>query len=355
MRPEWKHFLSDNGAEFEDERVLSFGNPERERRITTAGEVFCDLSHFGLISAHGEDAASFLQAQFSNDVRRVDDNHSQLSSYCTPKGRMLANFRLFRRGDTYYLRLPQSLVEPMLKRLRMYVLRSKVTLENADDALVRIGCSGPDMAGELARALGRDNVPEHADEALTLADLTVIRVPGIHPRFEIHGELEAVQSLWTRLNVNGAPLGADCWGLLDVLAGVPNVYPQTSEAFVPQMANMDLLGGVSFEKGCYPGQEIVARTRYLGILKRRMYLFHGEVESVSPGQEIFDAAQAQEERVGLVVEGYRHPDGGVEGLAVLQIKSAEDPGAKLRLDSPRGPRLAVRPPPYPLTLAEEAS
>ncbi len=347
MRPDWKSFLGDNGAEFDDERVISFGNPERERRITTTSDVFCDLSHFGLIAAHGEDAETFLQGQFSNDVRKVGEAHSQLSSYCTPKGRMLANFRLFRRTDTYFMRLPQSLIETMLKRLNMYVLRAKVTLENADDALVRMGYAGPNAANELAEALG-SSIPENPNEALSLAQLSILRVPGIHPRFEIYGELEALQALWEKLNVRGAPVGADCWGLLDVLAGIPNIHPQTSEAFVPQMANMDLLGGISFEKGCYPGQEIVARTRYLGTLKRRMYLFHVDTEAVSPGQEIFDAAHADAGRVGIVVEGYPYPNGGIEGLAVLQIKSVEDPASKLRLASPTGPRLSVRPPPYPI-------
>lgn len=352
MRPEWKNFLAKAGAEFDDLGVVSFGNPERERRVTVTGDVLCDLSHFGLISAHGEDAAEFLQGQFSNDVDRVDPGHSQLSSYCTPKGRMLANFRLFKADDTFYLRLPQALVEPTLKRLRMYVMRSRVTLESAGDALIRFGWSGPNAANELASALDAQP-PLAPDEALTLADITVLRVPGSHPRFEIHGQLGSMQRLWNRLNVHGAAVGAACWGLLDVLAGIPTVYPETSEAFVPQMANMELIGGVSFEKGCYPGQEIVARTQYLGNLKRRMYRVHINVEHLTPGQEIVEIGQTGRGAIGRIVEGYRHPDGGVEGLAVLAIRAVDD-GTTLRLGGARGPRVTVIQPPYPLAGAPDA-
>src|SRR5690554_5355311 len=106
MKPEWKDFLTNAGAEFDDRGVESFGNPEHEKSIAITGNILCDLSHHGLISVYGEDAQNFLQSQFSNDLRQVDAAHSQLSSYCTPKGRMLANFRLFLRGQTYYLRLP---------------------------------------------------------------------------------------------------------------------------------------------------------------------------------------------------------------------------------------------------------
>ncbi|OBS10719.1 CAF17-like 4Fe-4S cluster assembly/insertion protein YgfZ [Acidihalobacter prosperus] len=349
MKPEWKAYLQDDGAEFaEDGSVVSFGNPERERRVTTAGNVICDLSHYGLIAAYGEDAADFLQGQFSNDIQAVDAGHSQLSSYCTPKGRMLANFRVIRRDGTYYLRLPQALLEPMLKRLRMYVLRSRVTLEDASASLIRMGLSGPDAATLLGEALGC-TPPQAVDDTLTRDGITVARIIGHHPRYEIYGSLEPLHKLWTRLNVHGAPVGAPCWGLLNVLAGIPVVQPATSEAFVPQMANMELIGGVSFQKGCYPGQEIVARMQYLGNLKRRMYRVHIDADAADPGTEIVDA-DAEGNPAGRLVEAYRHPDGGLEGLAVLQIGSA-DQGAKLRLGQRKGAHVTLRELPYSLEVA----
>jgi len=347
MKPEWKDFLADAGAEFDDGRVTTFGNPDRERRVTTSGNVFCDLSHLGMIAAYGDDTAGFLQNQLTNDVRLVDATHSQLNAYCTPKGRMLALFRLFRRGDTWYLRMPRSTLEPVLERLRKYVMMAKVTLEDGSGALVRLGVSGPDAVEELEKATG-GKVPAENDAVANIGDYTVIRVPGIHPRFEVYGELESMKDLWERLNVHGAPVGASGWALLDILAGLPSVHAATVEAFVPQMANMELVNGVSFKKGCYPGQEIVARMQYLGKLKRRMYRLHSEAaEPPPPGTDVF--GKGRDEPVGKVVDAELHPDGGVELLAVLQIEAAEE--AALHLGSPDGAAAQRQALPYPLELA----
>lgn len=343
VKPEWKDFLSNAGAEFDDGRVASFGNPEREKRVTTTGNVLCDLSHLGLISAHGAEAADFLQAQTSNDVLSVTETRSQLNAYCNPKGRILCSFRLFRRGDTYYLRMPRDVVEACLQRLRMFVLRSQVTLEDADDALVRFGFSGPEAEQELAAALG--GAPAEIDEVARLDTCTVIRVPGPLPRFELYGELEAMTRLWDRLNVHGAPVGALSWSLLDIIAGVPTIYAATAEAFVPQMANLQLLNGLSFKKGCYPGQEVVARTQYLGKLKRRMYRLHlGISEPPSPGDDVFDSRDETGQSVGKILDAQAHPDGGIAALAIVQIESAER--GDLHLGAADGPELSVKDLPY---------
>ncbi len=345
MKPEWKEFLINAGAEFDDGRVVTFGNPEREKRMSTTGSILCDLSHMGLISAYGDDAETFLQGQSSNDVSQVSGSRSQLSSYCSPKGRMLANFRLFKRGETYYLRMPRELIEPVLQRLRMFVLMSKVTLEDADDALVRFGFSGPEAEAELSQALGTP--PADDDAVVQIGEVTVIRIPGPHPRFELYGELEPMKKLWDKLNVHAAPVGASPWALLDILAGIPTVYSQTSEAFVPQMANMELVNGVSFKKGCYPGQEVVARMQYLGKLKRRMYRLHMDSnEAPKPGDDLFDANDESEQSAGKIVDAQPHPDGGIAALAVVQIASAE--AGRLHLGSRQGLALAIEALPYPL-------
>lgn len=352
MKPEWKNLLENDGAEFAtDGSVASFGNPERERRVTTTGNVFCDLSQYGLIAAYGEDAESFLQGQFSNDMKAVDNSHSQLSSYCNPKGRMIANFRIFKREETYYLCLPQPLIETTLRRLRLYVLRSRVTLDNADTALVRMGLSGPDAPNLLLEVLGC-LPPSHIDEAQIVNDISIIRIMGVYPRFEIYGPLDAMRSLWAKLNVQGAPVGTDCWGLLNVLAGLPIIQAENSEAFVPQMANLDLIGGISFKKGCYTGQEIVARMHYLGTLKRRTYLVHIDSKVAENGSEILVTDDEEKATgVGRLVEAYRHPDGGLVGLAVLQISCVEE-GRTLRLKLPKGPKVTIGSLPYSLEVAE---
>lgn len=323
MKTEWREFLSGNGAEFDDcDKVISFGNPSREVRAALNGNVFADLSHSGMIAVHGKDAEAFLQGQFSNDVKQLDSHTGQLGSYCNAKGRMIANFRMHQRGDTWYLRLPAELVETLLNKLRMFVLRSDVTLEDAGEAWIRMGSSGPEAAAEVETAIGRP-APRNIDEALEGDAWTVIRLPGIHPRFDIYATLDAARKIWDALNVRSAPVGAPAWDLLSIMAGVPTIMLATSELFVPQMANMQILGGVSFKKGCYPGQEVVARMQYLGKLKRRMYLIHMNTDSApAPGDEIF-TADNKEQSAGRIVNAAAHPDGGYTALGVIQIASAE--------------------------------
>ena len=369
MQAQWRDFLLDAGAEFIDERVASFGNPEREKRMSTQGGVLCDLSHLGLIAATGAEAGAFLQSQLTHDITQVDDRRSQLSAYLNPKGRMLALFRVFKRGDLYYLALPRELAEETLQRLRRFVLRAKVTLEDVSDALVHIGYSDPHAEAELTAALGC--VPAEVDQAIEQSELTVIRVPGVQPRFEVFGELEAVNRLWSALNVHAAPVGAASWTLLEILAGVPSVFPETREAFIPQMCNLDLINGVSFTKGCYPGQEIVARTRYLGQVKRRMYRVHintdaplrpgtslyrpvdaavladtadpaqSSTELSSHGMRAADAHPPSHERglsnspCGTIVIAAPAPDGGTEALAVISTEAVKF-GGLLHIESSEG-------------------
>ncbi len=353
MKPEWKALLIDNGAEFGDDNgyeVQSFGNPEREQRVTLSGNVICDLSHKGLMQVYGEDARSFLQNQLTNDIQRVDERHSVLAAHCNPKGRVLALFRVFQRGETFYLSTSRDVLEDSLQRLQKYVLMSKVTLEDGNDALVRMGLSGPQAEDEL-RAAGLLQ-PAVDDGVEQTGGYTVIRLPGLFPRFEIYGELEPMQRLWDKLNVRCAPVGAPAWRLLEILAGIPLVVQATSGQFVPQMINLDLINGVSFTKGCYPGQEIVARTRYLGKLKRRMYRLHFDIDQPpAPGTAIYSPADETRQPIGAVVAAAPHPDGGVESLAVVTIRFVEE-GAPLALGAPDGPAGSLQYPPYEIPAPE---
>jgi folate-binding protein YgfZ len=344
MKNLWKNFLGDDaGAEFTDNVALHYGNPARELEIAVTGLVFADLGHLGVISVHGKDAAEFLQGQFSNDVREVDEVHSQLSAYCTPKGRILGLFRLFRRGDAYYFRLPLDTLDAVLDRLRRYILRAEVTLEDATDNFICIGVTGKEAAEELAAVIG--NLPGQEGAAVHTQDLSVLRVPGVHPRFEVYAlSYEAARNLWDTLNVRGAPVGRDAWQFTEIQAGLPNVYASTSELFIPQMLNLQLIDGVNFRKGCYPGQEIVARTQYLGALKRRMYTGRIAADTpLSPGDALYtpdDSVQA----AGQLVDARPHPDGGYAVLAVLQISAAET--GDLHLGSSDGPAFTLETLPY---------
>jgi hypothetical protein len=167
----------------------------------------------------------------------------------------------------------------------------------------------------------------------------------VEPRYEVYASaLQAAQEFWDALNVRGAPVGETAWRLLEIRAGLPVVFAANAEQFVPQMANLQLVDGVSFKKGCYPGQEIVARMQYLGTLKRRMYLgMIAQDDPVVPGAELYSATDSAQP-VGRVVDAQPHPDGGQLALAVLQIQAADT--ADVFLGSPAGPAFDIQPLPY---------
>ena len=345
MNAQWKTFLEGTGAEFNGSGcVVSFGNPQHELSAALNGNVFADLSHQGLLAVGGNDALEFLQGQFTNDLRHLGQDTSQLNGYCSAKGRLLASFRVIPEADGVLLRMPRAMIEPISKRLRMFVLRAAVTLEDIGDCRIRLGVSGPSVESEFGTLLPA--LPQAVDGITRSGGYTAIRLPGVHPRFEIHGDLEAMRRLWDTLNVRCAPVGEAAWGLLDIMAGIPTIHPQTSDAFVPQMVNLQLLGGVSFKKGCYPGQEVVARMQYLGTLKRRMYLARvsGEAQP-HPGDDLF-SPEGGEQSAGKVVDAQPHPDGGFMLLAVIQIAGRE--AGDIRYGATDGPPLEFVDLPYPL-------
>jgi hypothetical protein len=343
MKTEWKAFLADAGAEFANDAVTHFGNPELEQEVALTGLVFADLDFHGVIAAHGGDAGTFLQSQLTNDISRLDASGNQLNAYCTPKGRIMGLMRVFRRDDIWYLRLPTDTLEAVLQRLRMFILRAAVTLEDVSGNFIRIGVAGEAAPAELLAVTGM--IPDRPGQTVITDKLVILRVPGILPRFEVYADsLDAARSLWDSLNVRGAPVGSSAWRLQEILAGIPNVYAATTEMFVPQMTNLQLVDGVSFKKGCYPGQEIVARMQYLGTLKRRMYLGSLEMADVPlPGDPLFSGSD-NEQPVGRIVDAQPHPDGGQSTLAVIQIRYAEQDD--VHLGASNGPAFSRQPLPY---------
>ncbi|MBI5463081.1 MAG: folate-binding protein YgfZ [Gammaproteobacteria bacterium] len=347
MQAEWKTFLRDRGAEFDAaDGVVGFGDPSRERSAAVTGTVIADLSHIGVLAVRGADAETFLQGQFTNDVRHLDATHSQLNGYCSPKGRLLATFRIVRVGDEFRLYLPRVMLESVRKRLQMFVMRSAVTLEEVSEHSMRIGVSGPNAAAALAGPI--TPLPTAVDELTRCGELTVLRIPGVQPRYEIFGPLLgsglSMQKLWEALAAHAAPVGSSTWELLDILAGVPTIMAETADAFVPQMVNYALIGGVSFKKGCYPGQEVVARMQYLGKLKRQMYLARLQTDHAPrPGDDLFSPDDPQQS-AGKIVNAQPHPEGGYAVLAVIQIGSRE--GGVVRLGTADGPGLTFAELPY---------
>ncbi|VAW87857.1 tRNA-modifying protein YgfZ [hydrothermal vent metagenome] len=320
MRDDWKTFLSHAGAEIEDDKVKHFGNPSRELRVVTTGFIISDLSHYGLIAIHGEDAQTFLANQFTNDTNLVSPSLAQLNGYCTPKGRLLAIFCVFLRGDTYYLQLPRELVQPVIDRLRIFILNAKVTPEDASDSLVCIGASSPDLDDQLAKQ-NTISTPQEDYHCTSTDKLSIIRLPGAFPRCIIIGESNDIKLVWNSLDVNAAPVGTNSWDLINIISGIPTITTATQDLFIPQMTNLDLINGISFKKGCYPGQEIVARTHYRGKLKRRMALFHTSAETApSSGSSItLQEKESEDRKVGVVVTAQPSAEGGYLLLVVLEI------------------------------------
>ncbi|MGV8935316.1 MAG: YgfZ/GcvT domain-containing protein [Gallionellaceae bacterium] len=346
MNQDWQEFLIQQGALLQDGLVDSFGNFQSELLAARDGTIICDLSQFGTLKVSGEEAQKFLQNLLSNDIDGVNAVTAQFSSFNSAKGRMLASLLIWQQGADYYVQLPRSLTAAIFKKLTMYVLRSKVKISDASDEIVCLG-----IAGNTAQTLVKQhlNVELQQDNAVTqLEQATVIRVA--ENRYLLSTSAQYAQTMWSALATSTTPAGSACWDWLNIRAAIPVITPPTQEQFVLQMTNLDILNGVSFKKGCYPGQEIVARTHYLGKQKRRMFLAHVETE-ISPeaGNEVFSEDMPQQP-CGMVINASKAPGSGFDLLAVMQISSHDT--QKIHLQSSQGTQLHFLPLPYAIPASE---
>ena len=281
------------------------------------------LTDHGLIRASGEDAASFLHNLLTNDITHLEEGQVRRAALCTAKGRMIASFLIWREGSDYLLQLSADILPGILKKLSMYILRSKVKLTDVSSERVQIGllgiAAGPDEPMRFAPC--EDGVALRLD-----AGRSILVVPADQAESRLAG-------LGTQ-----APLSE--WHLAEIRAGIPRVVAATQEAFVPQMVNFEVadVGGVSFQKGCYPGQEIVARTHYLGKVKRRMVRARLD-SAVAAGTDTF-TPEAGDQHCGAVVLSAPLPDGGMECLLVSQVSET------VHVASPGGPLAHILPLPY---------
>lgn len=344
MNAAWQSFLERSGALIEDGVVRDFGNASAELEAALHDPVMSDLSQLGVISIKGEDAGDFLQGQVSCDVKTIAPDASTYGSYCTAKGRALATFILWRSDAGYFMALSRGLLPAIQKRLQMYVLRAKVILTDVSSQVLLLGLAARVDTPELARHFGV--IPSMDHHGARSANGLLLRLG--QTRWLWVSDDSAASRAWPGLAREFRPVGAPAWSWLDIRAGLPWITPATQEQFVPQMINLELIGAVSFQKGCYPGQEIVARTQYLGKLKRRMYLANiATTENVpTPGTELFSedlGGQAS----GMVVNAQASPHGGYDLLAVAQATSVA--ASVVHLGSPQGPVLAFQSLPYALT------
>ncbi len=343
----WTEFLSSQGAVLNDDGIAVRFSGEAagsaaELAAAETETVVADLSHFGLIAFSGDEAQTFLHGQITNDLRNLNEQGAVFAGYLSAKGRMLANFLVMKRGDDVLVMLPAALRESIQKRLSMFILRSKVKARDAGPEWVRLGINGPLATAALSDALGFALPVERMGMAHG-EQVFVLRLDD--QRFDVFVETDAAAALWQKLTARCRPVGAPVWDWLLVQAGVPMVQPQTQDHFVPQMANMEILGAVSFNKGCYPGQEIVARSQYLGKVKRRLFLAHVAAEA-QPGDELY-SADLPDQVAGQIANAAAAPGGGCDVLAVVHSSSVE--AGDVRLKARDGARLEFRPLPYPVS------
>ena len=300
----------------QSEEILS------EISATNNVNTLCDLSHLGLLEIGGADAVSFLQGQVTNDVQLlVNNNSAHYSGYCTPKGRLLAIFLAFSHYDHLHCQLNRALLEPIMKRLKMYVMRSKVEIKDVSESIIKFGLNGPNSAAYLTQFFTQ--IPSQDYEIISLDNGAILKLPTIagHARFQIFTDSTNAPIIFNALKTKCRLVGKPCWDWLDIQSGIPDVLPKTQEQFVPQMLNLDILNGINFKKGCYTGQEIVARTHYLGTVKRRTYLA-SIASTVAPieGDKILDGLHNE---VGQIVRLAPNLEAGFDALIELRIEAKQ--------------------------------
>jgi len=342
----WIEHLASLGARFhQDEaaQIEDFGKTLSAADL--ADGVVAPVTDLGLIAVAGDDAASFLHNQLTNDVEHLGTTEARLAGYCTPKGRLQATFLMWRTGADIFLQLPRAIQPPLQKRLTMFVLRAKAKLrdatEEASTAAV-LGLAGAKAGEALARQVGA--LPAAPYTKVDGAFGTVIRLADAlnAPRYLWITSSETAIAALPQLRETLALGGNAAWHLADIHAGVPQVTQPTQEQFVPQMVNFELIGGVNFKKGCYPGQEIVARSQYLGKLKRRMVLATLPNAAARAGDEVF-SSDDPDQPSGMIVSAAPNGAGGADALVEIKLAALEH---EVRHGSAGGTQLAFLPLPY---------
>jgi folate-binding protein YgfZ len=316
--------------------------PERSEAFAALNDatVVCSLAHLGSLCFDGPEAAVFLHGQLSSDVQALQAGAAQWSSYNSPKGRVLANLLVWRApGDGgFEALLAADLAAAVARRLAMFVLRAKVSVRDVATERVRIGLAGPGAKSTLRAVLGA------APDAHCALEHDGVTLLGLRDgRVILAVAAERASALQEALAAHGTVADEDVWRWTRIAAGIPLITASTTDRFVPQALNWEVLGGVSFQKGCYPGQEIVARMQYLGRLKERLFAFRLAASPPAAGTRLY-AASFGDQPCGTVIEAAPHPDGGAALLAVVQRSAAE--GDVVHAGAPDGVPMTIAPLPY---------
>lgn len=333
MNPKWRTFLATRNlaSTHNDDPVLVDSKPS-----------VIGIKQLSTLAVTGPDAGSFLQGQTTCDILGLQNNRATPGAICNPKGRVLSTFMALTRDQGYGLILPESLASAIEKGLRRYVLRSRVRIENLSDSIAIFGLS----CEKLPERIGYSDLQIPAERYPLIHAENWQIVKAGPDQWLFIGTPEIAAQFWTDfVAIDGfAEKGDEYWNLFCILNGIPTLQTETSEAFVPQMINLDALGGISFKKGCYTGQEIVARMHYLGKLKRRMILAATRSDRLpAPGEPVY--VSGNDQSIGQIVHAGLLADREIRLLAVLQIDQMES--GSIHLFDPACP-LKILDLPYPL-------
>ena len=341
MNSIWKTFIAGQGAHITNDTVMDFGHVVQEKEAALDGNIITDLSNYSVLKVSGEDTIIFLQGQFTCDLTKIQEGHISFGAWCNNKGRIFTNFLIIKAADFLYLILPTELKEEFIKKLRMYVLRSRVVIEDMSQEKILLGIRGESLQPLLAEVL--PGLPVESNTVIMQNDCMVLKLNDTSERFIIIALINNAQSLWTDLIEHLTPVGNHFWQLYEILSGHAWINPRTSGELLPQSINMDVLGGLSLDKGCYLGQEIIARMHFRGKIKQRMYLA-GLNSSTVPeeGNKLY--MHESNKSVGEIVNVFKHPDGFYRLLATIDIVNAKDD--HLHIESTDEPALNILSLPY---------
>ena len=278
---------------------------------------FILLNRYSIIKVEGDDRSQFLQGQLTQDINLISHDKALFAGLCNPKGRVLAFILCYINQASIHIQIDNSVEESFLKRLKMYILRSKVSMDLLGDQFTCLGFMG-------SKALLKQGIqpPKNYLDIVRSHDVMIMRVGKNTERYQLMGDTSKVNTFMQLNFPKYTSISIESWNNLNILDGVPDIYPTTQEAFIPQSLNMDLIDGINFKKGCYTGQEIVARTHYLGKVKRRMYrAFIESQDTLTPGDQILNE---KKEAMGQLVRSARENDRQTNMLIELRVDQARE-------------------------------
>jgi tRNA-modifying protein YgfZ len=302
MQETWKNFLKEQTV-----------HDNSDIDITTS-PIVSPLSGFALLAVSGDDRHAFLHGQLINDLNLIEKPSAQLSAWCNPKGQVITNFIVINTGISYLLIFKEELKEFVQKRLNMFIMRSKVTIEDISESSPLVDIANIKDLSSLG-----SNIPTNAGEVHADDGIVFVCHPDNSGRYLITGSIDALIKKLPTLNTKFS--SGSFWEILDIFAGLPWITSATQEQFLPQMLNLDLLNGLSYQKGCYPGQEVIARLHYRGEVKKRLQLIKSDNELIVGDSIYLDNA---ENKVGTIVNASAHLDGNYYGLAVIELDKVGD-------------------------------